>query len=133
MPRARNVRERCFQVLHWLKSEYPSGRVIVLHWRREIVATDTSGKRYQCMGETWRDGRVWHIALSKRRCRRYTDAVDTLIHEYVHVMQWGPAAVESCEKIDHHPSVFWLQQGEILDRYHHHGGDEEATEYPVGP
>ena len=133
MPKARNVAERCRQVLAWVESEWPSGRIVTLHWRREIVDKDTkTGKRHQCHGETWRDGRVMHIALSRKKCRRYTDAVETLIHEYVHVLQWGPASLEHCETLDHHPSVFWVQQGEILDRYHHHGGAEEASEYAVG-
>lgn len=131
MPRARNVKERCNQVLNWLEEEWPCGRDVRLRWVKEIVEKDTTGKAFQCYGETWRDGSRMVIDLSKRKCRRYTDATTTLIHEYVHCMFWGPARLEHDERVNHHPMAFYVQEGEILDRWNHDHGAEHAGEFDV--
>ena len=133
MPKARNCQERCRQVLAWLEEEWPCGRTVILEWAPEVVEIDTTtGKKHQCYGETWRDGRVMRIVLSLRCCRKWKDATATLIHEYVHAMFWGPARIEFDERVNHHPMAFYVQEGEILDRWNHDHGAEQASEYPVG-
>ena len=124
MAKARNVEERCAQILRWLESEYPCGRTVVLSWRKEL------GKgKIHWDGETTREGSVLRIILSRKSCRQWRYAIDTLIHEYAHCIQWGMAKTETHEKLKHHPAAFWAQYGEISDRFNHDHGAEESKEF----
>lgn len=70
------------------------------------------------------------ISMSEKRNRTWRETADTVIHEYVHVMQWpvaGPAEVT----IDDHPAAFGAQYWEIKDTFEHRGGYADACEYPT--
>lgn len=129
MRKARNRIERSRQVLNWLISEWPPGRRVDLEWVGEIVdVEEPSGKHSQCYGQTYRDGRGIIIQLSLKKCHSWEGAADTLIHEYVHAVQWGPASLEGSG--DDHPVSFYALKGEIENRWFHDHGWEQANEYP---
>jgi len=122
--KARNVEGRCAQVLSWLCSEYPCGREVRISWRKEL-----GRGKVKWDGETIREGAIMRITLSRTQNRQYKIALDTLIHEYTHCIQWGMASVENHEKLKHHPAAFWAQYGEISDRFNHDHGAEESKEF----
>ena len=124
MPKARNRFQRADQLLAWMQGEWPCGRSVRLRWRNEL-----RHKKQTYYGETWRETRGLVIDLSKRKCRTWDSMIDTLIHEYVHCIQWGPASIEHDTRCDHHAEAFYAQQGAILNRWHHDHGHEQANEY----
>ena len=109
-----------------MQEEWPCGRPVELVWADSI---EYDGEVY--CGETWREGRTIVISLSKRKCRTWDAMIETLIHEYTHAIQWGPASVESHRNCKHHPAAFYAQQGEILDEWNHKGGHIEANRYAI--
>ena len=131
MGRHRNVQilkltvdKRCQQALRWLIHEYPCGRNVKLGWRSQLGAHK---KRYD--GETVRRGKTLWIILSRRECYTYKFAIDTVIHEFCHCIQWGMAAIEANDRVPHHPPSFWAQYGEIRDRFDHDNGSEESRDF----
>ena len=116
--------ERMVQLVQWLSVEYPFGRKVLVRWRSRL---GTAGDEY---GITYRVGKRIEIYLSRYKCRRYSDAIDTIIHEWVHAMHWPMANAEYIPEHRHHPPAFWAQYGEIIDRWSHQGGADEANEYP---
>jgi len=129
MRKARNRYERSRQVLAWLEAEWPAGRKVELIWVDEIKDQDErTGKPYHCHGQTYREGRHLVIELSRKKCRTWEGTTETLIHEWCHAVQWGPAALE--EKTEHHPAWFYTLYGEIMNRWDHDHGWEQANEYP---
>ena len=112
--------------------EWPCGRPLRVRWRAEIkYKNKDTGKLDQFWGETWRDGRKMVIDLSRRKCRAWDAMAVTLIHEYVHVLQWGPTSLEHDERCEDHSVAFYAQHGEITNRWNHDGGDELANDYEV--
>ena len=129
MRKAKNRYERSRQVLGWLSSGWPVGRPVELIWVDEIAELDEdSGKSYQCHGQTYREDRHIVIELSMKKCRSWESATKTLMHEYVHAVQWGPASIEM--KTEHHPITFYAQLGEIENRWDQDHGHEQANEFP---
>lgn len=126
MPRARNRWERAAQVLRWCQSNWPTNRPIDLRWAPEVLNDDGS----QCFAETGREGRRMSVTLSERMNRTWRDTVDTVIHEYTHVMQW-PVAGPAEETLDDHPAAFGAQYWEIKDSFDHRGGHDDAGEFPT--
>jgi len=126
MPRARNRWERAVQVLRWCQANWPTNRPVDLRWEPSILNDDKT----ECDAETGREGRRMFIALSEKRNRTWRETVDTVIHEYVHVMQW-PVAGPAEEALDDHPAAFGAQYWEIKDAFDHRGGHEDACEYPT--
>lgn len=119
------VVEECQLVLRWLEQEFPCGRPVKLRWRKELIDGG-----HPLFGVTYRIGRGFEIYLSKKKCRRRRDAVETLLHEWAHCILWGPASIEY-NKVAlrrDHKGAFGAQYWEIYDRYFHEGGREEARE-----
>lgn len=129
MRKARNRFERSKQVLAWLKAGWPPGRKVELIWVKEIVYDDEDGASHQCHGQTYREGRNLVIELSMRKNRNWEGSTDTLIHEFVHCVLWGPASIE--ETCEHHPVTFYALQGEINNRWNHDCGWEQANEFEI--
>lgn len=117
------VKDRCEQILRWLKHEYPCGREVRIGWRKQL------GGKKPYDGETTRRGKTLWIMLSRRECSTYKYAIDTVIHEYAHCIQWGMATIETNDKVPHHPPSFWAQYGEIRDRFDHDNGSEESRDF----
>lgn len=128
MRKAKNRFERSRQVFGWLQSIWPAGRPVELIWVNEIFDEDRDGARYQCRGQTYREGRHLVIELSSRKCRSWDIVNGTLIHEYVHAVQWGPASLE--HRTEHHPVAFYALLGEIENCWEHDHGDEQANDFP---
>jgi len=105
-----------------MEATWPCGRPVRIRW------TPTLGPKGKYSAQTQRSGTGMLITMSRRRNRLYEIAIDTIIHEYVHCHQWGPARAELLQP-DDHPPAFGALYWEILDRFHHQGGDEEASEY----
>jgi|TARA_R110000824_G_scaffold87037_8_gene214875 hypothetical protein len=124
--KARNRFERSKQVLGWLQSEWPAGRRIEMIWVHEIIDEDAS---CHCHGQTYREDRHIVIELSMRKCRTWEQMNSTLIHEYVHAVQWGLASIE--HHTEHHPPTFYTLMGEIQNRWDHDHGYEQASEFPL--
>ena len=64
-----------------------------------------------------------------RKCRTWEQMNSTLIHEYVHAVQWGLASIE--HHTEHHPPTFYTLMGEIQNRWDHDHGYEQASEFPL--
>lgn len=124
MPQARTRAQRAMQVLRWVQANWPIGRQVVVEWHDEII--DDEGK--PCDGDTGREGRKLVMRLSRKRNRTIRETTDTVIHECVHMIQW-PVAGPAEDPIDHHPPAFGAQYWEIRDRFDHHGGAEDASEF----
>jgi len=132
MPKAKNRFERSEQVFAWLKDRWPCGRPVKMIWLDEVAELDPeTGKLQQYYGETWRDKRTLIISLSTRKNRQWATMIDTLVHEYVHVLQWGPASLEHNPKCNDHPVAFFAMEGEIKAVWNYDHGSEEANEYEI--
>lgn len=130
MRKAKNRFERCRQVQGWLESSWPAGRKVELIWVKEVVDVDEhSGKRHQCHGQTYREGRALVIELSLRKCRDWEGSTKTLMHEWAHAVQWGMASIEADERTEHHPIWFYSLLGQIEDRWDHDHGWDQANEF----
>lgn len=127
MRKAKNRFERSLQVLGWLQSEWPVGRPVELIWVATVEDVDEKGKAHQCHGQTYREDRHIVIELSRRKCRSWEGTTSTLIHEFVHAVQWGPASIEL--STEHHPVAFYALLGEIENRWDHDHGAEMANEF----
>ena len=117
--RATNRFDRIKQAVGWMSHNYPCGRPVEVRW------VNSFKNEPDCVGETYRDGNKIIIRLKRTGCRRCL--LETAVHEYVHAMQWGMASSE--HKTAHHPPSFWAQYGEIIDRWDHDHGSEEADDF----
>lgn len=127
MRKLKNRFERSRQILAWLKHEWPCGRPVELRWVKEIAE---DGEQY-CAETTRTTGsRVLLITLSKRKCRAWDATAETLIHEYAHILTWGPASLEHHTRCDDHPVWFYACEGELLNVWNHHHGWEHSKEFP---
>jgi hypothetical protein len=125
------VSDECRKVAVWLNKEFPCGRTVKVRWRAKPTYYDRQARKHRPIyGETYRTPVGLTIVLSKLKCRRRRDAVDTLLHEWAHCMLWGPAALEFNEKHTErdHKGAFGATYWEIYDRYFHEGGATEAKE-----
>lgn len=89
----------------------------------------TGRKTKKCFGETVRDGDTLIIKLNKRKNRAYSDAIDTVIHEYAHCLQWGMAQVEAGSDLEYHDHPFWCQYGTLHNNFHILDGAEDSKRY----
>ena len=124
MPRAKNRWERATQVLRWCEANWPIGRSVLIQWVPTII--DEEGKESDA--ETGRDGRRIIITLSERMNRSWRETCDSVIHEYVHGLQW-PVAGPTEDALDDHPVEFWAKYGEIKNQFMYHGGHADAEEF----
>ena len=109
-----------------MRDQWPCGRPVVLRWLPEV--RDEHG---EYCGDAGREGRRLVIRMSERMNRTWVGAIETLAHEYAHCVLWGPASLEDDDRVPHHPPAFWAQYGEIIDRWNHDHGAEQAKEYPT--
>lgn len=97
----------------------------------ELPWTDPeTGTKHQLYGKVDRDGKTLTIHLSRRRCRTWDIANETLIHEYTHCILWGMASVELHPKNAEHDLAFDAKDREIYRRFQSGGGAEESYGYP---
>ena len=111
----------------WLNESWPAGRKVELIWVKEVTYEDEDSKHHQCHGQTYREGRNLVIELSLKKCRSWEVSTETLMHEWVHAVLWGPASLE--ESCEHHPVTFYALMGEIQNRWDHDHGWEQANEF----
>lgn len=127
MPKAKNRFERADQILAWLQHEFPADRGAFLRWRAELKERNPdTGKIEQIYAISDRVGRDIEITLSRRMCRTWELVAETLIHEYVHVLDWGMAHYEHVK--EHHPLAFYLKEAEIRWRWYEDHGCELSKE-----
>ena len=131
-PRAANVKDRCKQILNWLQDARPCGRSVRLIW-----VTWTSKDRRECFAETNRCGNELVISLNRPRCRTYSIAIETLLHEYAHCGTWGMAKTESTHfekseaqaELDMHDSTYWSEYGCVYNMFHYLDGWRDSKQY----
>ena len=132
MPKARNREQRSIQVLRWCEANWPNGRKARIQWVDELVQdpeeVEEGDEPEEWAGETSREGRGMLITLSRKANRTWRETIDTVIHEYTHLIQW-PIAGKAEDPLDHHPASFGAQYWEIKDRWEHHGGHADASEF----
>ena len=129
MPSLNRV-QRCTQVLRWAESLWPSGKPCVVKFPKYVpdvngVATKESKTWH---GVTYRERNSFVIHISLRNCLQKTQAVETLIHEYVHAYLWPPAKVEFFRP--EHGPLYWTAYGEIMDAFMEGGGSDESKNFP---
>lgn len=114
---ARNGFERAVQVFRWAKEEFKLPENLTLEHVTDLDDGETFGD------VVLRGGRLV-IRLSERACRTRHDYVYNALHEAAHVK------LQSTGKGDAHGPAFWLQFGEIVDAYDHHG-HLDSLAFPV--
>ena len=126
MPKARTIKQRCTQILHWLEDERPCGRPVDLKFVRW-----TSKENKEYLGEAFRDGNRMCIRLNMVKCRTYIVAIDVLLHEYTHCCTWGVAKIEDIDKLKHHDSSFWCVFGDLYNSYNYSNGYIKSRGYEI--
>ena len=118
MPKARNRRDRCIQVMRWLKEEFdlPACR---FEWMETIEWEE--GKGEQTFGQTLEVRGKLTIQISQAGCRTYSQALETTIHEAAHVALWNEGLGLR------HGDKFWRVYGRMMDAYEHHGSLDSRT------
>ena len=130
---ARNVEERALQVLRWCESRWPTPYPVKLHWRKELLDKSEKYKKDQPYhAETFLDTGVIRIYLSRKLCRHYTVAVDTILHEYAHARDWRHARVERGKRGEGrkiHGPEWGLFYAEHVDAFYDQDGWKESREF----
>jgi|TARA_E500000318_G_C3463561_1_gene173650 hypothetical protein len=124
MPRQRLIKDRCAQVLEWMKDVRPCGREVKLSF-----VTCNSKEEKDLYGYVTRSGRSLRISINTKKCNRMDVTIDTLIHEYAHCRMWGLAKSECSGKIDDHGPEFWAEYGVIYNLFHYEDGYLESNSY----
>ena len=112
MAKARNRRDRCIQILSWLKEEFdlPACR---FEWMESIDWYE--GKGEMTLGQTLEVRGNLTIQISEAGCRTKSQAIETTIHEAAHVKLWEEGTGFL------HGDKFWRCYGRMADAYEHHG------------
>ena len=124
MPRKRDIKGRCKQILEWMKDCRPCGRDVKL-----CFVKYTSKENKSLYAQTVRNKNSLCIYMNLVKCSRHDVAIETLIHEYAHCRLWGLAKSELCEKIGDHGPEFWAEYGVIYNLFHYEDGDKESNSY----
>lgn len=124
MPKARTVKQRSKQVLAWCKDIRPCGRPVEIKWVRWTGKETKNDFALVC-----RVGNKLVIKMNTPKCRTYSTAIDTVIHEYVHCLTWGMAKVEENDKVPEHGPGFWAEFGVLDELWSVHGGQVDSKEY----
>jgi len=124
MPKARNRKERCAQILNWLKEERPCGRPVALKWVKW-----TGKEMSKTYAQVTRNGNSLTVSMNARRCNTWFNSIDTLIHEYAHCRLWGMAHTETSDKIDFHGPDFWAEFGIIYNMFYYSDGWDTSKRY----
>ena len=115
MPKAKNKEERIVQVQGWLSYHHPCLQKVTVKWIKEFPGED---------GGDWGECSVsnFTITLSQRKCRMWINAIETLLHEWAHLVRrrgesWG------------HDDNFWDIYGRIYRDFYDGRGCEASMEY----
>ncbi len=116
MPIARNRKQRVTQIAGWLAYHFPCKQNITIQWVKQIP------NDYNDRGDYGYVEPPSTIVLSERACRDRYLAVETLLHEWAHLLRgrshgWG------------HDEEFWQIYGHLYRAFYDGGGAEASEDY----
>jgi len=124
------LEERCKQILRWCEATWPTPYPVKMVWKNELLDKEQKFKKDQPYhGETFLQDGVLKIVVSRVKNSTYSIAIDTVLHEYAHCMDWRHARVErGSNRIDHGPEwgIFYAK---VYHAFHHDNGDEDSREF----
>lgn len=98
------VEQEMAELFDLLVATYPTPYPVTLRWQGRISYGRGASRLIRergIYGDCYRIGRRIVIRLSRRRCRSYGMAVNTLLHEYAHAMTTRHDRVERHRETDH--------------------------------
>ena len=113
-PLEKPVRDRCKEVVAWLRRTFPPPVPVVLR------VVDSIPEKYgECLGIcVWSDDYT-SATLWVRETSR-SETLSTVMHEYTHVLTSGEG------ECDGHDDAFYLKLGEVERAFHYGGGDVDS-------
>ena len=115
------VDETVDRVAEWLREHFPAP--VDVRWVPKVPDDEPGAtpreRRLGAYGDCQKIGRRFLIRLSHGRCHQRAHAVETLIHEWAHVVSWRRTVA--------HESQFWLAYGRIYRRIHEGRGRHELN------
>lgn len=123
----RTTAQRVAQCEGWLRQNFkpPRGYVVRVRWYPKLVDKERNerGEREELQGRHYSWERKHEIQLSRRLNRRVDDALETLLHEWAHVLV---ARVSRDVEDVEHPDEYWLAYGRIYREWFDCGGWDES-------
>ncbi len=115
MPKAKNKKERVTQIAAWLAEHYPPvGGEPYLKWIPSFPEDDKD-TRYCAHVDNYT------IVLSEKANHTWYTAIDTLLHEWAHLLHGADT--------EEHGVEWGVQYAKIYSHYHDKGGWKDSKEY----
>lgn len=123
------IQRRIVQCRYWLENNFMSPYPVRVEWR--FIPAESKDERPP-YAITWKEGRGFIIRLAPRQLPDKALAIDALLHEWGHVLDWRDQASERLRQ-DIHSDEFWLAAGRVYRAWHDDEGWRdslgEATTY----
>lgn len=121
MPKARNMMQRVQQVADYLQCKYPVRRNVIILWTDEKLKDET-GADLSAMAYLAEEG-FYQIVFSRPNNRTKGEAVETLLHEWAHLLRIGGLRDIS------HDNEFACLYFMLYRDYYEMGGLEESRNF----
>lgn len=128
-----NLHERAYQIADWLSEHFPLPHRLRLRWLPKIADPDAKYASVRAMGhcaQSYFQGRMCCIDLSKRCIDRVVVLMDVMPHEWAHLRSVKYGRLERMRPEERHDDEWALEYGRIYRAFIDAGGAEESYHYP---
>ena len=131
-----SLRRRVAQMTEWLRRNHPTPYPVVVRWTPKVASDPGDPPETRKIGDFaecyWQRPNIV-IRLSSRRCRAFSAASETLLHEWAHAQTMPNERVSRHPARSHeeHPDEWALAYGKLYRAWVDDGGCVESRRIEI--